>query len=160
MPIVLQFCSFPTLVGEVIDWFTAGEVGHVDAVLPDGSLLGAQQQAGLGGAGAGVQVRPAGYGNMQHIRRVSLSAEPAQEQQFWMFLRAQLGKPYDITAFAAFAAGRDWQEPDSWFCSELIAAGLEAGRVFAYPLAAPANKITPQELFLLCSAFGPVSTPA
>lgn len=37
---------------------------------------------------------------------------------------SQLGKRYDI---AGLALHRDWQEQDSWFCSELVAWCLEQG---------------------------------
>ena len=154
---ILQFCAFPSLAGRLIALFTEGSVGHVDAVLPGGSLLGAQNEAGLGGQPSGVQVRPMGYGGMHNIRRITLSVSPATDDAFLAFLMKQLGKPYDMTAIEAFVVERDWREPDSWICSELQAAALEAASVFANPLAAPANKITPQELFLLCSAFGPVT---
>lgn len=35
--------------------------------------------------------------------------------------RAEIGKPYDIKAVFAIALRRDWECPDSWFCSELLA---------------------------------------
>lgn len=155
--ITLQFCSFNSLIGQAIEWFTQGTVGHVDAVLPDGSLLGAQYQDDLGGQPSGVQIRSAGYGDLQGPLRVSLAATDAQADTFWSFLTAQLGKPYDITAILAFVRGRNWRRADAWFCSELIAAGLEHTGIFPAPLAAPANKITPAGLLLVCSAFSQIA---
>ena len=43
------------------------------------------------------------------------------------FLKAQLGKPYDWTALLKLVFQRDWQENDSWFCSELVEAAVVAG---------------------------------
>lgn len=154
--ITLQFCAFGSVMGDLITWFTHGLVGHVDAVLTDGSLLGAQNMDGLGDQPAGVQIRPADYGNMTNKIRVRLPATDGQTDTFWSFLTAQIGKPYDISAIEAFVVGRNWQEEDAWFCSELIAAGLVRAGVFAYPLAVPSNKITPADLLLLCSAMAPI----
>lgn len=40
------------------------------------------------------------------------------------WILAQDGKKYDFSGIFGFAAHRDWQEPDSWFCSEIMAAGI------------------------------------
>ena len=159
MSVTLQFCGFGSLAARVIERFTdpLGETGHVDIVMPDGSLLGAQNESNLGGKPSGVQIRPASYvadsgGN--NIVRVTIPTNPDTEQKIYDFAISQIGKPYDLTAIAAFVAGRDWRNPDSWFCSELAASSLEQGGVFPFPLFAPANKITPAGLLLTVSAFG------
>lgn len=38
------------------------------------------------------------------------------------WLKAQLGKKYDWTALLSWVVRRNWQEDDSWFCSELAEA--------------------------------------
>ncbi|WP_290906247.1 YiiX/YebB-like N1pC/P60 family cysteine hydrolase [Aquabacterium sp.] len=43
------------------------------------------------------------------------------------FARAQVGKRYDWPGVIGIALRRDWQERDSWFCSELIEAAAVAG---------------------------------
>ena len=161
MSLTLQFCGFDSLVARTIERFTdpLGKIGHVDIVMPDGALLGAQNEAGLGGKPSGVQIRPATYvvaagGN--NIVRVIVPVTADMQQKFYDFALDQVGKPYDLTAIAAFVAGRDWRQPDSWFCSELAAASLEQGDVFPSPLFAPANKVTPAGLLLVVSAFGKV----
>ena len=81
-------------------------------------------------------------------------ASTKQQEKAWIdFLTKQMGKPYDSTAIWGFAAGRNWRETDSWFCSELGAASIEAAK--AVPaLYSPANKITPSALALTLSALG------
>ena len=153
--VTIQFCSFPTLVGETIEWFTQGLCGHVDAVMPDGSLLGAQQESDLGGKPSGVQIRPSNYGGMTHRLQASFSCTTAQAETFYSFLQAQVGKPYDLTAIAAFVAGRDWHDRQAWFCSELIAAALEEADIIR-KLVDPLNKITPATLLVVASALVPV----
>ena len=67
------------------------------------------------------------------------------------YARAQIGKPYATTAIIAFLMQRDWQEPDSWFCSELQAAALVDCGWFAHALATEFNHITPRDLVLIVS---------
>jgi hypothetical protein len=119
---------------------------HTEAVMPDGTLLGAHYDGG-------VQARPADYDKGQCSREmiVSIPAPPAMTDAFHSFLRAQVGKPYDVQAIIAFIAERDWQQPDSWFCSELQAAALVHCGWFAAPLATEFNHITPRDLLLIIS---------
>lgn len=60
----------------------------------------------------------------------------------------QVGKPYDLTALIGWLSGRDWQEPDSWFCSELVAWAFEQG---GSPLFRDGvlSRVTPQNLWMV-----------
>jgi len=151
----LRFVTSSNLISAAI---RAGEYGfwcsHVEAVMPDGSLLGAH-------ADGGVQARPAGYdqATLTHELYVDLPATTPQDAAFHDFLRHQVGKPYDITAIAALVAERDWTETDSWFCSELQAAALRACGWFASDLATRFAKITPRDLLLMLSARVPIGQP-
>jgi len=158
-PIRLQFSALDSLASELIEWFGHGVVSHVDVVLPSGRLMGARKNA-IRGIPAGVQSRPADYANFTRKVRVDLPAPPEVVDSFYSFISAQNGKPYDEKAIEAFLPGRDWRTPDAWFCSELVAAGLETSKWFAYPLATSVNKITPPDLLLVLSAFVPISLSA
>lgn len=35
--------------------------------------------------------------------------------------RSQLGKPYDFRALLSMLGTRDWEDPNAWVCSELVA---------------------------------------
>ena len=145
--ICLRFVSGADALSAAI---RAGEYGfwanHVEALMPEGTLLGAHVDGG-------VQARPRGYDKASTLREVylDLPAPDAQADAFHAFLRAQLGKPYDITAIAALVAERDWTTPDAWFCSELQAAALRAAGWFASDLATAFAKITPRDLLLILS---------
>ena len=152
MPIVLQFCSFDSFAGRAIQWFTQSTVGHVDTVVKEG-LLGAQAMDNLGCVGSGVQIRAFDYGGMKNRIRVTLNVSQPIADTYERFVRDQLGKPYDLTAIGGFVTDREWKESDSWFCSELVAAGLDYAHAFPFRLIAPANKITPGELLLVCSSW-------
>lgn len=142
--ITLQFVACGDPASEAIKLFSRGWPSHVDAVLSDGSLLGARLDGG-------VAIRRPNYEPFDRVQRIVLDTAPALEGRFTDFLRQQLGKPYDKLAIAAFAVQRDWRQPDAWFCSELQAAALEACGFFPQPLANPANEITPRDLLLLVS---------
>src|SRR5579863_5477355 len=147
--IVLRFVGADDIPSDLIQWFGGGaKVSHVDAVVPpfdaEAPLLGARLDGG-------VKQRPWDYEAFPRACRVELPCSESMAGAFYAFLRGELGKPYDKTAIAAFAAGRDWREPDSWFCSELQAAALEASGFFPWPLATPANKVTPADLLLVLS---------
>ena len=63
----------------------------------------------------------------------------------------QLDKPYDFTALFGLLMHRDWQEEDSWFCSELVAWAFAQG---GSPLFKPdaIKRVTPQHLWMLAPA--------
>jgi uncharacterized protein YycO len=155
MPVRLQFVCEAALSSQAIAWFSAGHFSHVDAMLPDGSLLGARSDS-VGGKPPGVQVRPQGYVKWQ--RRVVMTV-PATDQQavlFYSFLNRQVGKPYDSEAIWAFVFNRDWRQQDSWICSELVSAAGEEAAIFQ-KLYLAANKITPVSCALAYSAVGGVT---
>ena len=142
----IRFSTGPGLVSKLISQHTYGFwASHADAVMADGRYIGAE--------GDGVQLRAADYDKGYTTKElvIELKVDAATEKRFNAFLESQIGKPYDYTAVAAFAAVRDWNGTDSWFCSELIAAALlECG--FLRPLAATTNKITPRDLLLILSS--------
>lgn len=153
-PIVLQFLGAEDLPSEAIEWFSQGEVAHVDAVLQDGPqrnwLLGARHDA-VGGAPPGVQIRTPGYKTVNRLVRATLNVGDAMADRFYQLIHAEIGKPYDSQGILGFVMGRDWRDPKAWFCSELQGAMLEACGYFP-ELATPSNKLTPAGLLLAVSA--------
>lgn len=64
---------------------------------------------------------------------------------------SQLGRPYDWLGVAGIALrGRDWQEDDCWFCSELVAWSFSAA---GEPLfrADLVSRVVPQHLWMLAN---------
>lgn len=149
--ITLQFVGGADIGARAIEWFSQGQVSHVDAVLADGTLLGARSDR-IGNIAAGVQIRPANYEPFVRVVRVVLPCPMDMANAFYSSLIPEIGKPYDSEAIAAFVFGRDWRDPLAWFCSELQGAKLETCGYFPAPLATPANKLTPPGLLLACSA--------
>lgn len=151
--ITLQFVANNSLGSRLIKWFDHGAYSHVDSVLEDGSLLGARSGK-IDGIAAGVQVRSAYYvARYGFVKRVRLETSNEVAASYYEFVRAQIGKPYDMTAIWGFVAGRDWMEDDAWFCSELVVAGLVCSRLLPHKPSAPCNKIAPDGALLICSMF-------
>lgn len=153
MQLVSQFIGGSSFMSHLIEW--NGTYSHVDLVADDGQLWGAQASE-IGGIPAGVQIRPAGYEKFDAIGRVTVEVTQEQYDLFWNFLLVQLGKPYDNSAIAGFVAGRNWQTPDAWFCSELCMAAHVEAKVFSHPLAVVGNKIDPNTAFAILSTWGEV----
>ena len=145
----------------MIEWFAHGaDFSHVDTVLPDGRLLGARSDR-VGGAPPGVQIRNPDYVGQSVVLRVDLeNANELESAAYYEFVKAQIGKPYDEEGILAFIAGRDWHDPQAWFCSELCTAALEACHYFPYPIATPSNKVTPPDLIALLSVLNLIKVPA
>ncbi len=147
-----QFVLGTGLSSRAIAWFSAGHFSHVDALDSDGNCLGARSDQ-IGLVPPGVQVRAPAYETWRQRVVISLEVHPDRYRSFWVFLQKQLGKPYDSTAIWGFASGRDWRDPDSWFCSELQTAALEVAGVIP-DLYTPRNKVTPAALATVLSAVG------
>lgn len=145
--IVLQFVRATDPLSNMIALYQRGWPSHVDAVLPDGQLLGARLDGG-------VAIRPHDYEHFDQKLVVRLDTAQAVRDNYYAWLGNQLGKPYDIKAILAFAAlGRDWRDDEAWFCSELLAAGLEQCQFFPHPLSVTPNLLTPRDLLLVLSPF-------
>lgn len=145
--IQLRFVTGSDITSRAIaDWQRDGWATHVEAVLSDGSLLGAHLEGG-------VAIRPKGYDAATMTRElyVDLVASPAVTEAFYDFMHAQVGKPYDVTAIAGLIAGRNWREDDSWICSELVTAGAEISD-FIPKLSSSVNHVTPRDDLLIFSA--------
>jgi hypothetical protein len=125
-------------VGQHDGWCT-----HVETIMPDGTLLGAHLVGG-------VAIRQPGYDKDTMVRELTVPLDIAYPNVYYDFQRAQVGKVYDTTGITGLVLDRDWRQPDSWFCSELVAAGLEVCG-FLPPLSSVANHITPRDLLLILS---------
>lgn len=147
----LRFATEEGLTSRLIKYFSHGEWSHVDIIVP--GLLGYDRLVGARLKG-GVLSRPMNYGKFVKTHTIEIPVTDDAYNRAIRFLLAQVGKPYDWTAIAAFAMNRTWSEDDSWFCSELAAAVLQQAGALPTKLADGVNKITPSDLTLMLSAMG------
>lgn len=121
MKINIRFIRSDGLISRAIGWQTWGPGGnwsHVEFELADG-YLGSQ-------APGGVKLRALDYCKPSAELKCSVEVPDAAGAAILAFARSQIGKPYDYRSILGFVIKRDWQEPDSWFCSELVAAAFVA----------------------------------
>lgn len=99
----------------IIRLFTWSRWSHCGIITEDGKSV--IESVG----GKGVIVTPL----LDFKRRYSkwhIAYVPVQNRRIsYQLARAEIGKEYDLKALFAIALRRDWECPDSWFCSELIA---------------------------------------
>lgn len=143
--LIWQFATENSIPGWIIRFGTRCSWSHVDAVLPDGRLLGARIKGG-------VQIREPGYAHFAHTQRVMIETDLSTA--VYEQLHTQIGKPYDWRAIAAFIFGdRDWREEDSWFCSELQLWAVEQAGFFPKPISIPSDRLSPRDQWLLLSPY-------
>lgn len=158
--VTLRFVTCDDSVSRII---RRGEFGfwasHVEALMPDGTLLGAHYDGG-------VQARPRNYdkGKWSKELYVHVPCVLAQTQTFEAFLKTQIGKPYDMDAIGEMALGvltgeaPDWPSKPSWICSALqTAALLKTGIIKAAP--ATVRLATPRDVLMALSGLVEIGQP-
>ena len=151
-----QFVLGSGLSSRLIAWYGQGYGGwsHVDAILPDGTCLGARSDA-VGGKPPGVQIRPAGYEKWVRRSVIDLPC-PDPQQKIWEdFLRSQINEPYDKADIWGFVLGRELQTKGEWICSALQLAGLETSGVL-HKLHVTPQQCPPNMLFSILDTLGGV----
>jgi hypothetical protein len=156
----IRFVRGKDFTSLLIAFVSRGWPSHTEAVLPNGSLLGAR-------LGTGVSIMPAGYdkGSISMEMVVDLPSTPAIDEKFYEFLSSQIGKPYDLRAVFGLAFDSDWRtRAGGWFCSELMARGMEVSKWFdselqpaalqqvGIRLQVPNNLISPRDFLLILSS--------
>ncbi len=152
--ITLQFVCTDSILSKLIAWYGNGWHGfsHVDAVLPDGSLLGARSTS-VGGKPPGVQIRPANYEKWIRVSRISFNPSQSQADTWVNWLVSQVGKQYDMSNILDFIIGDKTHQDGRWICSALQMAALLQVKLLS-PAGVPAQQITPDTLHAICCASG------
>lgn len=148
----LQFVRGTSLTARAIAWWGNGYGGfsHVDALLPDGTLLGARDDA-VGGKPPGVQIRPQGYEKWDRKEVVEIATSSQQADVWRSYLRSQIGMQYDKGAIWDFILGRqDLHQAGHWICSALQTGALQAAGLLRR-LPVPDQQVSPDALYLLAS---------
>lgn len=104
--------------GWIVQLWTGSKWVHVDVVAANAQLYGAAPDGGT-------RYRHASVNLHRHAENVTVDMTSLQYAKFWEFLAQQHGKPYDWMGLLGVAWRTKLQDPDKWFCSELIQAALD-----------------------------------
>lgn len=147
MSIVIRGVTCSDLLSAAIRAYERGFwCSHVEAKIGD-KLIGAHFSGG-------VAARPIGYdaSTLKREQYVEIPATDDETKAFEAFMLAQVGKPYDVGAILALVMQRDWRNPAKWFCSELVAAGLEQCKRLP-TLPDTLNLIMPRDVMMIVSMY-------
>lgn len=147
----LQYSTEPGLSSWAIRRWTNSDWSHVDAVLPDGRLLGARPDYPVSGQ-TGVQIRPTEYAPFSGRLVVEIATD--KSPAFYAALRNQLGKPYNTQGILNFIFDQDarFNPADGWFCDQLQLAMAQQAGIFPGKLAVPFRRVAPGASLLAFSA--------
>ena len=142
MIITLRFVTSDSFISKAIRDLTHSPYSHVEFALPEG-YLGAHIDGG-------VMLRPLDYEKPSAELFLEVDVPDAAWPRIMGFAKAQIGKPYDTSGIFGFIAPgqRDWKEPDSWFCSELVAASFDEGGYSLLRTDGQTCKISPRDVLL------------
>lgn len=138
MRVTVAFARSETLGGRLIRLGTMSDCNHV-AIAVEGRWFEAQFQKGV------VETTQEEFSLAWNLKEEFTVLLPRPEATV-EFLQAQLGKKYDWAAVLAMPFRGSWQWPNRWFCSELVAAALEAG---GFEFAFKPNRVTPRDLLVV-----------
>ncbi len=128
-------------LSKTIGYWGRGYYSHIDVITPAGYLRGARSDV-IQGIPAGYEDRPQNYEKWERQTRYTILVTDDQYERYWDFSDRQLHKPYDTWGLLhSFVLDRDWRDDSAWWCSEEVAANLEAAGVIQ--IAPEINAVTP-----------------
>lgn len=123
---------------------TWSDWSHCELLLPGGVLLGAAAPHGVA------------YDTLDNrlkiASKVVVMSFPGNMDKAVEFAHGQVGKPYDFRGVLGLGIHRDWEEDDSWWCSEFVGKALLEGGFIPYRVEA-IRRLTPQHLWMLDQPF-------
>jgi hypothetical protein len=140
----LRFVTTSGPESAIIRFVTGHWSSHVEAVMPDGTYLGAH-------ADGGVQARPPDYDAATWTQQLFVDLPCDDVPQFERHLRGRIGTPYDIAAIRGFALRTNEHVPMHAICSATQVLALRSCGFFGVPIAQAAHLISPRDLILILS---------
>lgn len=125
----------------------------MDAVLSDGTLLGARSDS-KGGKPPGVQIRPDNYEKWARRAILELELASHQDEQWEKYLLSQVGLAYDKSDILGLILGRPMTSKGHWICSALQLAALEAADVIEDTFCIKPQQCPPNTLAAIGCALG------
>lgn len=138
--ITFIFSKSNSLWSKLIRLVTLSKWSHVEYVSPTGEVISAE-------LGRGVYIDPQDRPIQNWTSAIALKVPVSELQaiQYEKWIRKQIGKKYDLLGIFGLWFRRRWQDDDSWFCSELLVAGLEKFEIVN--VGGEPHRITPQMMY-------------
>lgn len=150
----LRFVTTGSMLSAAIRFAEDFSFSHVEAVMPDGTLLGAH-------AGGGVLARPADYDKNEWTKQSfwSYAVDDGAAAKWESYLRERIGRPYDYQAILGFVMRNSLHDKMHIICSALQTMALRTygASVFPFPLIVPAHETSPRDLAMMCNVLAPLS---
>ncbi len=157
-----QFSTSTARASRIIRILTHSRFSHVDIIEPDKGLWGVSGPDKKCNDIGGVLCRPFNawpYLFPPKVARVQCSE--AVVTKTFDFARSQRGKPFDNNALWYFLRdraglpilGRNWREPNKWFCSEFALRAVEVAGLFPYDLITPKDVVSPNDFLIHLNPF-------
>lgn len=133
------FTKSPTFWSRVIRLFTMSRYSHAAIVLPENDVIDTDHPQG-------VTMRKLDDLLTESSAYEIIKVPVKNPKAAYDFLRSQIGKPYDYGGVFSFIVKRNWQDPDKWFCSELVTQALIQAKADGLEFT-EARKVTPEDLY-------------
>lgn len=129
------------IVNGAIRFWTRGPYSHAELVFSDGVWFSTDPAALV------VRLNPAGYDEGYDFVDVFVTEEQERVVRAWAI--SQVGKGYDwVGIFLSQFLPLGVQEPNRWFCSEIVTAALQRIGIFA---GVKPSSVHPNRLFNMAS---------
>lgn len=106
-----------SLISKAIRWQTRGVYSHAAIILPDTTIVEAWHNPAKVRL---ITTLSDGHTPGTTVDIFDVATSEQQRDDISVFARMQMGKPYDFAAIARFMSRRNKDNPDKWFCSELV----------------------------------------
>lgn len=157
-----QYSTSTAFASKVIRRLTHSRFSHIDIIIPGEGLLGVSGVDKKIKDPGGVQIRSFNawpYLYPPKVATVACTDVVMNKTIAWG--RTQIGKPFDNAALYHFlrdraglpTIGRNWRDPNAWYCSEFALRAAEMGGLFAYSLIVSKDTVSPQDTLLLFNPY-------
>lgn len=122
MTLKVVFTSQDNVGSGFIRAVEGGDYSHMALVLPGDRVIESVKATGVRIRRLDSLLEDAWHYSLMHL-------EVPDENAAVDFAMKQVGKPYDTMGLVGFGFGRDWQQDDKWYCSELGMTILHHGGI-------------------------------
>lgn len=136
------------IISSIIEIGTRGWMDHAESVMPDGSIIAAHAESGVGR-------HPADYDTASTAQQfIDVPMSPPMLAAWQAYLESRIGAKYDMGAIVGFVTGLDrFHINTDYICSALTILSFRHCGAIPHPLAELAHRISPRDVALVLSSW-------